>query len=168
MGGNFGQSVNGGSRPRSNTSKRPATAMSNRAPESDTSTGSQCTNTPDRFPLSSKPLRFSSSVCAKNEALFNPRLRPRSSAPSLIPVAGPHISTRATSRDSSLGSLTSKFGHMTISEEVEEDGGSEYRIGGQVNSASAHLATPTAIPRPGPRPSKTTVRPGRRDKVDGQ
>ncbi|KAJ9155951.1 Kinesin-like protein [Coniochaeta hoffmannii] len=49
MGNTFGQSVNGHGRPRANTSRRPATAMGNRGPDPDTTTGSQSWDVDDRL-----------------------------------------------------------------------------------------------------------------------
>ncbi|OIW29670.1 hypothetical protein CONLIGDRAFT_680499 [Coniochaeta ligniaria NRRL 30616] len=162
---NFGQSTNGG-RPRANTSRRPATAMSTRGPDPDTTTGSQCMNSPANFSFPSQRL---SSSHARNGILVNPRLRPSASTPSFIPSPSVAKST-TTSRQSSLSSLTSKFGHMTISEEEEgETTGDPQKNGGQVNSnREKQKAATRADHRPGPRLSDTTVRAGRRDKVPGQ
>lgn len=174
MGNNFGQSTNGHGRPRANTSRRPATAMSNRGPDPDTTTGSQCMNSPVvSFSLSSQSQRFSSSSRARNGALFNPRLRPSSSMPSFIPSPSPSVAAKcssSSSRQSSLGSLTSRFGHMTISEEGEEEEtsrvGDPQKNGGQVNSKREGQSAARAEHRgSGPRLSDTTVRAGRREKV---
>lgn len=173
MSNNFGQSVNGNGRARANTSRRPATAMGNRGPDPDTSTGSQCTNSPASFSFTSQ--RLSCNSTARNGALFNPRLRPSSSMPSFIPTASPATrataqnSTQASSRQSSLASLVSKFGHMTINEEGEGDGDSNHsQNGGQVNSKRDQQRAARADHQPGPRLSDTTVRAAKRAKVVGQ
>ena len=173
MGNNFGQSVNGHGRPRANTSRRPATAMGNRGPDPDTTTGSQCTASPVNPPISSQP---ASSNYLKSGALLNKRLRPSASTPSLIPTASPARRASSTqssvqsssSRQSSLNSLVSRFGNMTISEEGEgNDERSNHQNGGQVNSKGNANKAAGADHQPGPRLSDTTVRPERRVKAVG-
>ncbi|KAB5545637.1 hypothetical protein GE09DRAFT_215143 [Coniochaeta sp. 2T2.1] len=168
---NFGQSVSGnGARPRANTSRRPATAMGNRGPDPDTSTGSQCMNPPARFhsPRSS----FASSYARKG-GVVNPRLRPSASTPSFIPSPSPPVRLSSmqsiSSRQSSLASLASRFGHLAISEEAEADDGSHHQNGEQVNSKQAkHSATTPAATPPGLPASDLTVMAGAREKVSGQ
>jgi hypothetical protein len=161
MGGNFGQSVNG--RQRANTSRsRPATAMGNRGPDSDAGTGSQCTNSQVNFFLSS---RASSSSHATNGAVFNHKFRGTASMSS-FPCYSP--SEAANSRKSSISSLVSKMGHMTISEEREAPNSGHHQNGGQVNSTCNGQAAARPSHQPRPRLSSNTARPGRRENVAGQ
>jgi hypothetical protein len=172
MSNNFGQSVNGQGRSRANTSRRPATAMGSRGPDPDTSTGSQCTNPTVYFSPCSQHL---SSSYAPPVALISKKLRSSVSTPSFIPTASPAIREsvkslpQGNSRQSSLSSLSSKFGHMTINEEGESDHtSSKTANGGQATSRRNECKAARDHRLPEPRLSDTSVRPGRRAKAVGQ
>lgn len=152
MAGNFGQSVNG--RQRANTSRaRPATAMGNRGPESDASAGSQCMNSPLNF-------RYSGScISASSGVLRNKKLRGSASMSSFVPISSTPTTQEESSRQSSLSSLVSRVGHMSINEKEADDGVTRMNRA-QVNSICDGKPAPRADHRPGPRPSNSTVGPG--------